>query len=386
MKANYDRARHRLRCVAQCVVAAAQGASLLGATGVASSAARAQSSTRVSGVVVSVDGERIAGAQVRVAELGGSGAVSDDGGRFEFFVLGDSASRRLVVRRIGFRPETLAVRFPRADTLPLEFRLVRASQLLSTVTVKAEASDLMSTAAQVRDRQKRSGNGYFVYRDQIIKMDVSRSSDVLRRIPGVRIATGGLGQIDVRLRANNCSPLFWVNGMPLVGLPFDPDQLTVTDIEAIEIYPSAATVPVEFRGPIRSQGCGSIVVWTREGERRTKRAQISADSIYRLVDAARIFLPEEVDSVAKPLTIPRPDYPDSLYRAKVAGAVVAEFIVDTVGAVVQESIGIVSSSHVPFADAVRLALREATFTAAVKRGHPVAQVVQLPFSFTPPAD
>jgi len=359
-------------------------AAILAALAFAPGDACAQSGTRVTGIVVSTDGEHVIGAQVRLVGAANQVAVSDDDGRFEFYFLGDSAVRALVVRRIGFRPETLTVQLPPAAARPLDVRLVRAVQFLATVVVEGDVSDARSISSQVHERQKRAANGYFVYREDIVKMDIMRSSEVLRRLPGVQVTAGGIGHADVRLRTNRCAPLFWMDGMPLVGAAFDIDDLEPTTIEAIEVYSSAATVPVEFRGPIRAQGCGSIVIWTREGERRPRRARISADSITRLVDAARVFLPQEVDSEARLVDMPQPQYPDSLFRARAAGAVVAEFIIDANGKIVSESIGVVTSSHVLFGNAVRLALLDATFRAAVRRGHPVAQVMQLPVTFKAP--
>jgi TonB family protein len=381
MKSNDDRTRLRRRARAAGPRALA---AILAASAVALGVARAQPGSRVTGSVVSTDGERVVGAQVRLLGAGDHAAISDDDGRFEFFFLGDSADRALVVRRIGFRPETLSVRVPQAAAKQIEVRLVRAVQLLATVVVEGDAPDARSISAQVHERQKRSANGYFLFREDIEKMQIIRSSEVLRRLPGVHVTAGGIGHADVRLRANACAPLFWMDGTPLVGAPFDIDELSPNTIEAIEVYSSAATVPVEFRGPIRAQGCGSIVIWTREGERRPRRARIGADSIARLVDAARVFLPQEVDSEARLLDMPQPQYPDSLFRTKAPGTVVAEFIVDANGKIVSESIGLVTSSHVLFGNAVRLALPEATFRAAVRRGHPVAQVMQIPFTFKPP--
>lgn len=359
---------------------------MLIALGVVRRDARAQPTHRVAGTVVSEDGERVVGAQVHVVDAANHVALSGDDGRFEFYLLGDSVSRSIVVRRIGFRPETVTVRVPRPDDLPIEVRLVRTAQFLASVVVEGGAPDRMGTSAQVRERQKRSGNGRFVYRNEIARMQVSRASDILRRVMGVRITVDGVGRSEVRLRENGCSPLFWMNGTPLTAAPFDIDQLPPSAIEAMEIYPSAATVPLEFRGPLRVQACGAIVLWIREGERQPRRASISADSISRLVDASRVFLPQEVDSVARVLVMPQPEYPDSLYGARVPGAVVAEFIVDANGKIVLESIGVVSSSHERFGDAVRLALREATFRPAVRNGHPVAQVVQLSVTFKPPGE
>jgi TonB family protein len=377
--------RREARC-ANAVALASVAACILIAFSVAAPDARAQPSHRVTGTVVSEDGEHVVGAQVRVVDAANHVALSDDDGRFEFYLLGDSVSRLVVVRRIGFRPETLTVRVPRPDDSSIEVRMVRSAQLLASVVVEGDASDRMSTSARVHERQKRSGNGRFVYRDEIAQMQVSRTSDVLRRVPGVRITVDGMGRTELRLRGSACAPLFWMNGSPLGDAPFEIDELPPSAIEAIEIYPSAATVPLEFRGNLRVQGCGVIVLWIREGERKQRRASIGADSIARLVDASRVFLPEEVDSVARVLTMPQPEYPDSLYQARVPGSVVAEFIVDASGKIVLESIGVVSSSHERFGDAVRSALREATFRPAVRNGHPVAQVVQLPVTFRPPGE
>jgi TonB family protein len=357
---------------------------MLIAVGLARRDARAQPTHRVAGTVVSEDGERVVGAQVRVVDAATHVALTDDDGRFEFYLLGDSLSRLVVVRRIGFRPETLSVRVPRPEDSLLEVRLVRTAQFLASVVVEGDATDRTTISAQVRARQKSSANGRFVYRDDITRMQVLRASDVLRRVPGVRIAVDGVGRSDVRLRGNACTPLFWLNGTPLGEAPYDIDQLPPSAIEAMEIYPSAATVPLEFRGNLRVQGCGVIVLWTREGEHHPRRASISADSIARLVDASRVFLPQEVDSAARVLVMPQPEYPDSLFRARAPGSVVAEFIVDANGTIVPESIGLVSSSHQRFGDAVRFALREASFRPAMRNGHPVAQVMQLPVTFKPP--
>jgi hypothetical protein len=45
---------------------------------------------------------------------------------------------------------------------------------------------------------------------------------------------------------------------------------------------------------------------------------------------------------------------------------------------------VVSATHIGFADAVRLAVLEATFLPAIKEQRPVAQVYQLPVTFTAP--
>ncbi|PHX97067.1 MAG: hypothetical protein CK531_06735 [Gemmatimonadetes bacterium] len=114
------------------------------------------------------------------------------------------------------------------------------------------------------------------------------------------------------------------------------------------------------------------------------RPTIDADSIVRLLDAQRVFVVSEVDTPAKVVSLQEPDYPDSLRAAGVSGSAVIEFIIDADGKLNKESIGVVSATHIGFADAVRLAVLEATFLPAIKEQRPVAQVYQLPVTFTAP--
>jgi hypothetical protein len=45
---------------------------------------------------------------------------------------------------------------------------------------------------------------------------------------------------------------------------------------------------------------------------------------------------------------------------------------------------VVSATHIKFGEAVRMALTEANFFAAMRGGHAVAQLFQFPVTFTAP--
>lgn len=338
---------------------------------------------RVAGTAVSVTGERIVGAQVRVVGSANTAAVTDDDGTFELFVLNDTGPR-LVLRRIGFRPETVHVHLPQPAMPLLVIEMTRSAQMVHPVVVMASRAERNTTLAAVHDRQRTGGNGYFAYRDDFMRNNPTRFSDVLRRIPGVRMTKTSRNFLEVRLRGNRCGPLYWLDGQPLLGVPFDPEVLPPSTIEAIEVYSSAPVVPAQFRGPMGMEGCGAIVIWTRQGERPVRRPKISADSIQRLLDAQRVFLAAEVEQPARVVSIQEPEYPDSLRAAGASGSAVIEFIITADGKLDRESVGIVSATHVRFADAVRVAVLDATFLAAMKGGHTVAQVFQLPVTFTAP--
>ena len=68
--------------------------------------------------------------------------------------------------------------------------------------------------------------------------------------------------------------------------------------------------------------------------------------------------------------------------AHTRGNVIAEFVVNAEGRVEPGTLGIISSTHPLFADAVRRAVAVAIFTPALRAGKPVRQLVHQPFEFT----
>ena len=61
----------------------------------------------------------------------------------------------------------------------------------------------------------------------------------------------------------------------------------------------------------------------------------------------------------------------------------AEFVVNAKGDVHLDTFNVVMTTHPAFVDAVRLALKDQQFFPAIRKGQPVQQVVQLPFTFVP---
>lgn len=350
---------------------------------VAGRAAAQLPQTRITGSAVSATGERVVGAQVRLAGSAMRGAVTDDEGGFELFVLNDTMPR-LVLRRVGFKPETVLVRIPQPASPALVVRMTRAIQMVRPVVVSAASGESHTMLAAVKDRQRTGGNGHFAFRAEFMKNNPAKFSDILRRIPGVSINRTDRAAMSIRLRNARCAPLYWIDGQPLLGIPFDPDNVPPGTVEAIEVYSGASLVPPQFQGPYYAQGCGAIVIWTRQGERRVRKSKIDADSIVRLLDAQRVFVATEVDEPARVVSLSEPEFPDSLRSLGVSGSAVIEFIIEADGKLNRESIGVVSATHTRFADAVRFAVLEAVFTSAKKAERPVAQIYQLPVTFTAP--
>jgi protein TonB len=79
---------------------------------------------------------------------------------------------------------------------------------------------------------------------------------------------------------------------------------------------------------------------------------------------------------------PRPRYPEALRAAGLAGRVVVQFIVDTMGVIEPASVRVVESSHEQFARAVLDVLPRYRFVAAEASGRRVRMTAQMPFEFT----
>lgn len=87
-------------------------------------------------------------------------------------------------------------------------------------------------------------------------------------------------------------------------------------------------------------------------------------------------------SPAEMVTQPRFVYPRIQLEAGIAGRVVLQFIVDTLGQVEPTSIEVLSSTHQAFTSAAREGILLARFVPAHYGGHTVRQLSKMPVSFT----
>ena len=136
-----------------------------------------------------------------------------------------------------------------------------------------------------------------------------------------------------------------------------------------------------------SSTSGTIILWTRQGERRPKKRKkdemSAAALIQRMVEAKTVFTANEVDTPSRPDSsdLIRPVYPDSLFDHSIAGKVLVEFVVDATGDVNMDTFNVVTASHPAFGEAVRRAVRDQRYRPALRGGRAVQQVVQQPFDF-----
>ncbi len=155
----------------------------------------------------------------------------------------------------------------------------RAHQIEVLMTEQAIALDPITVTVHprawftgMRDLEHRIalGFGYILTREDLELRGVRDVTDALRGIPGVRVVKSGLYGSNVILRNSRnalrqtCTPVVWMDG---IKVRLDPElgfnDFVGLDLEAIEVYRSAAETPGEFAG--LDSNCGAIILWTRRG-------------------------------------------------------------------------------------------------------------------------
>lgn len=238
----------------------------------------------------------IADAQASIARLGLT-ARSDSAGRFRLTGL-PSGAHQVVVRALGFATDSTIVETAGNEVVASEFALKRSAVRLPGQRITApEAPFVSAKMATFRDRQK-AGIGHFVTRDMLAKAEGGTpTGDVLSKLPGVNvkrgqskawIATGRAANAQGRCAfckegSTDINPADWAAGARpacymdvyidgiLVyadnqrpGVPlFDVNTLPPAHIEAMEVYTSAAQVPIQYNRT--SSSCGVLLIWTRVG-------------------------------------------------------------------------------------------------------------------------
>ena len=338
----------------------------------------------VVGTVRDVTGVPVSSVDVRI-EGTAYAALTDSRGSFSLRGVAPGA-HRLIVRRLGFRPSAVDVQVENGQTAEVEIQIDPTPLQLAPVTVAARPAAFESRLSGFNERAK-TKTGYYITSERLERLTSHRFTDILREVPGLKLAMVGRGVSQartIRLRGANCPPFIFIDGFPAAAGEFDLDDIEPSTIEGVEIYHSMSTVPAEFLSARGGERCGVIALWSRPHRPLKTRTTAKSVSISELVSAREVHTADKVDIIAvlKPGTA-AVVYPDSLYGSGTSGRVLAEFVVDTAGAVERATIGIVSSSHVAFSQAVMGALMTAEFKPAIRNGRPVRQVVQLPFIFEP---
>lgn len=180
----------------------------------------------------------------------------------------------LGVRMLGYRPILLPVKIGEGETLHVSVKLESEPVPLPAVEVTTEA---VVAPPEFYERRARGG-GFFLTREEIERMQPSLFTDVLRRVPGVRLqpVRGPSGNsyqaVTGRMAGSRACPmLYYMDGVPFpvtgdVGIN---TLIQPKDIAALEVYSGTSRVPLQFHSS--TAYCGVIVIWTYSGERHPAR-------------------------------------------------------------------------------------------------------------------
>ncbi|MDE3152479.1 MAG: carboxypeptidase regulatory-like domain-containing protein [Gemmatimonadota bacterium] len=266
---------------------------LLAALASAAAAQRGTGGTtwRLTGVVTDTGRHPLAGVQVTVV---GTALVTttDSTGRFTFPAF-PAGAQRLAFRSIGFAPDSARVDprgiggLARAALRPLAVRLAP--------TVVTAAPEVESAKLAGFYRRRAAGRGQFITRAEFEPFAPPDVASVLRRFHSLRVepspdgalvmSTRGMTMKNMRLTA--CAMRVGVDGQ-LMPADFGIDEISVGEVEAIEVYAGPASMPAQFQTVLPGQealapdtalhgggtsavetstSCGLVMVWTRSGGR-----------------------------------------------------------------------------------------------------------------------
>jgi len=278
-----------------------QDVALAGGGAVAARAAGA-AGTGVGGVVRTAGGAAVAGATVRVGAL--APVTTDAQGRFRLRALA-AGDYDVTVTHASFGARTVKLAVP-ANATSLELRAgagagVLAASVERTVQIAGVVAQARRMGLDIQgfyDRQRR-GIGHFLTERELGQNPAGRVSDVMRRVPGLRVVlyqrrqlagSGEPGAVRARNNLeeeyrivssrgyttgvgaggtgglNYCYMDVYLDGVQVQGQ--DPEQsqnfdaTSLGQIEGVEVYAGASETPPEFRNAFSQ--CGVVLVWTKK--------------------------------------------------------------------------------------------------------------------------
>ncbi len=215
-----------------------------------------------------------AAAEVLLPGLSKSARTAVDGA-FAFAML-SRGTYTVLVRDVGYRPVLARVAVPMPADSVREFVLTPIAPELPGVAITATA--VSSKMRGFEERRLTNAGGRFITRAELAKHEEWPLSDLLRSVPGVRLArqpdntvllestrSAIAALIPGKDTLAHCYYQVYLDGtvifQPGRGLPPNIDDFAPNGIEAIEIYAGPASTPMRFGGI--GAACGTIVLWTR---------------------------------------------------------------------------------------------------------------------------
>ena len=182
----------------------------------------------------------------------------------------------IAMRRLGYLPSSIQWTPQAGDTTVLVTMTAAPQALTPVLVLEREPSAPRLTGFDARAQTKSGGS--YILREQIDEWHPRRTSDLMRRILGVRL----IDSSGVMLAASTRGPKInlksanaaasWAPCVMRVGVDgqikewgFAMDYVDPNDIHGIEVYNGPASIPSEFSGMRTDSFCGLVMIWTRSG-------------------------------------------------------------------------------------------------------------------------
>ncbi len=221
----------------------------------------------VLGHVYSVEtGKAIEAAEISLPELGISTLSNKQG----HFVLKDVPAGASLARitHLGHGTIEWILNLEADRAHQLEVRMYVDAILMEPIRVEVKSGRWMDNIEGLRHRMRKGFGKYLTRREIERKPAGSTVTRLLRGMAGIRVNETEFGST-LSFRGGDaiggfCLPALYVDGLPwqvsdLSGL----DVFHGEDLEAIEVYKSGITAPVQYR----ASTCGTLLIWTRLGGR-----------------------------------------------------------------------------------------------------------------------
>ncbi len=222
---------------------------------------------RVVGFVVDSDnGRGIPTAQVEV--VGTDRRVTTDAnGMFvlEGLAPGETA---LAISHLSYATSGRLFRARAGQAYELRAALAPEAIALEGIEVTTRSPSWYRRMEGLQFRMSRGLGGTFVLDTQLEARGYPPVAEVLRSLQGVRVRKANRFDYTVNFRNCEMPPVLFIDGIqvnqPELGAAMpELAAIPAMDVQAIEVYRGASTIPPEFAGP--DAMCGAIAIWSKRG-------------------------------------------------------------------------------------------------------------------------
>ena len=149
------------------------------------------------------------------------------------------------------------------QTTELAVRVDTRTVALPEVVIEGRETQPAAKMHEFNSRKAAGHGGYFVTRKDIEERQPRVLSDLLRRVPGLRVDCDfGSCRVttfnETRRIMGPCPIQYFLDGIPFLG---DLDEMTPDQIEGIEVYRGSSSIPPQFN--TGTSMCGVIAIWSR---------------------------------------------------------------------------------------------------------------------------